>query len=260
MPIVRINVDQISRPAWRGNREPKTDFGSTFGHVHAEHVPHMDVAACAPAGPFRNRALAALVYHARWGRDTLCAKRRSRGASAVNPASCATSRGCDHVPVSRTKNDSYDVLVVGAGPSGAAAAYWLAQRGHRVLVVEKKRFPARRRAATASPRARCASSTTWVSRSARRSSSASTACARSRHGVTLELAWPEHPDFPPYGYVVRRRELDEMVADRAVKAGATVWHGAEAVAPSSRTACVAGGRRSAARESRRQPSRSGPAT
>ena len=51
------------------------------------------------------------------------------------------------------------------------------------------------------------------------------------HGVTLELAWPEHPDFPPYGYVVRRRDLDEMVAERAVKAGATLWPGAEAVAP-----------------------------
>ena len=27
------------------------------------------------------------------------------------------------------------------GPAGAAAAYWLAEAGHRVLVVEKKRFP-----------------------------------------------------------------------------------------------------------------------
>ena len=36
--------------------------------------------------------------------------------------------------------------------------------------------------------------------------------------------------------MVRRRDLDEMVADRAVKAGATLWPGAEAVAPLSRTA------------------------
>ena len=35
----------------------------------------------------------------------------------------------------------WDALVVGAGPAGAAAAYWLAEAGHRVLVVEKKRFP-----------------------------------------------------------------------------------------------------------------------
>jgi menaquinone-9 beta-reductase len=51
------------------------------------------------------------------------------------------------------------------------------------------------------------------------------------HGVTLELAWPDHPEFPPYGYVVRRRDLDEMVADQAVKAGATLWPASEATDP-----------------------------
>ena len=74
----------------------------------------------------------------------------------------------------------------------------------------------------------------------------------------LELAWPEHPDFPPYGYVVRRRELDEMVADQAVKAGATLWQGAEAIAP-----IVEGGLRHAARwcttRTRARPRRSAPA-
>ena len=34
-----------------------------------------------------------------------------------------------------------DVLVIGGGPSGAAAAYWLAEPGIDVLVVEKKHFP-----------------------------------------------------------------------------------------------------------------------
>ncbi|MCS6914889.1 MAG: geranylgeranyl reductase family protein [Myxococcales bacterium] len=35
----------------------------------------------------------------------------------------------------------YDVCVVGAGPSGATCAYYLAQRGKRVLLLEKKTFP-----------------------------------------------------------------------------------------------------------------------
>jgi len=48
---------------------------------------------------------------------------------------------CDHVLVSATTKEPYDVLVVGAGPAGATAAHWLATRGRRVLVVEKKRFP-----------------------------------------------------------------------------------------------------------------------
>ncbi|HEU4750590.1 MAG TPA: FAD-dependent oxidoreductase, partial [Acidimicrobiia bacterium] len=33
------------------------------------------------------------------------------------------------------------VLVVGGGPAGSAAAYWLAQKGHPVTLVEKKEFP-----------------------------------------------------------------------------------------------------------------------
>ncbi|MCH8128574.1 MAG: FAD-dependent oxidoreductase, partial [Acidobacteria bacterium] len=33
------------------------------------------------------------------------------------------------------------VLVVGGGPSGASSAYWLADRGVDVLLVEKKTYP-----------------------------------------------------------------------------------------------------------------------
>ena len=35
----------------------------------------------------------------------------------------------------------YDVCVVGAGPSGATCAYYLARHGQRVLLLEKKKFP-----------------------------------------------------------------------------------------------------------------------
>ncbi len=38
-------------------------------------------------------------------------------------------------------SDSYDVCIVGAGPSGATAAHDLASRGRRVLLLEKKKFP-----------------------------------------------------------------------------------------------------------------------
>ena len=41
----------------------------------------------------------------------------------------------------------------------------------------------------------------------------------------------EHPGVPSYGYVVTRHDLDEMVAERAGKAGAAVWQEAEATAP-----------------------------
>ena len=38
--------------------------------------------------------------------------------------------------------------VVGGGPAGAAAGYWLARYGHHVAVIERKTFPGRRRVAT----------------------------------------------------------------------------------------------------------------
>ena len=50
-------------------------------------------------------------------------------------------------------------------------------------------------------------------------------------GRTLELEWPETPGFPRHGYVVTRHDLDQLVAERAVKAGAVLWEGSEAVAP-----------------------------
>ena len=40
-------------------------------------------------------------------------------------------------------NDStdHDVLIIGGGPSGASAAAILAEHGHRVLVLEREKFP-----------------------------------------------------------------------------------------------------------------------
>ena len=34
----------------------------------------------------------------------------------------------------------YDVIVVGAGPAGSSAAYELAQRGLKILLLDKKKF------------------------------------------------------------------------------------------------------------------------
>jgi geranylgeranyl reductase family protein len=141
-----------------------------------------------------------------------------------------------------TTGTDLDVLVVGGGPAGSAAAYWLAERGHRVLVVEKKTFPREKTCGDGlTPRAVKQlvdmGLGDWLGGHQRMDGLRSIA-----HGVTLELAWPDHPEFPPYGYVVRRRELDAAVAERADGAGATVWTGAEAVAPIVEDGVVRGAR------------------
>lgn len=39
------------------------------------------------------------------------------------------------------ENTNWDVIVIGAGPAGSAAAAVLAEQGHRVLVLEREKFP-----------------------------------------------------------------------------------------------------------------------
>ena len=129
--------------------------------------------------------------------------------------------------------ERHEVLVVGGGPGGAAAAYWLARAGRDVAVVERKTFPREKTCGDGlTPRAvhqlqEMGLEPAIVAAGHHRYDGLR-ACA---HGITLELAWPEHPVFPSYGYVVRRRDLDRLVAESAVGAGAVLHQGTEAVAP-----------------------------
>jgi len=132
------------------------------------------------------------------------------------------------------------VLVIGAGPSGASAAYWLATHGHRVTVIDKKRFPREKTCGDGlTPRA---------VRQLHDMGLADELSGFQRfdglrsigHGLTLELAGPAHHDFPSYGYVVRRSELDDLVAQRAVKAGANLRPATEALEPIVENGLVTG--------------------
>ena len=134
----------------------------------------------------------------------------------------------------------HDVLVVGAGPAGAAASYWLADAGYDVVAVERKAFPRDKTCGDGlTPRA--VGSLRDMGLEDRLATFHRHRGLRTvAHGITLELPWPDHPDFPSYGYVVRRRDLDELVAEHAVKAGATVRTATEAVAPVLERGLVAG--------------------
>ena len=121
--------------------------------------------------------------------------------------------------------------MVGGGPAGAATGYWLAKAGHDVVVVERKDMPREKTCGDGlTPRAVHQLEDMGLGADLTRfhKYTGLRACA---HGISLELEWPEHPVFPSYGYVVRRRDLDLMVATHASSAGAQLRTGAEAIRP-----------------------------
>ena len=114
-------------------------------------------------------------------------------------------------------------MIVGAGPGGATAAYWLARAGRNVLVVDKAKFPREKVCGDGlTPRAvRCledmdvkTEGPEWCRVEGLRIKGA---------GVTVDLPWPELHSIPHYGLVRTRLDFDAMLLDHAKAAGATVW-------------------------------------
>ena len=127
--------------------------------------------------------------------------------------------------------ERHDVLVIGGGPAGSSTAYWLAEAGHDVVFIDKKTFP-REKACGDGLTPRAVNQLDLMGLSDRLSDYHRFEGLRARaHGITLEMRWPEHPVFGSVGYVVRRRELDTMVAEHAQKSGAQMLQGTEAIKP-----------------------------
>lgn len=128
--------------------------------------------------------------------------------------------------------NKFDVVVIGAGPSGSSAAYWLSQSGYKVALVEKKTFPREKTCGDGlTPRAVYQLENMGLSSELEKFHRFD-GLRSIAFGRTLEMKWPKHAILPNYGYVARRRDLDEMVCDHAKANGATLFMGYEALEPS----------------------------
>lgn len=133
-----------------------------------------------------------------------------------------------------------DVLVIGGGPAGAAMGYWTSQLGHSVTIVERKHFPREKTCGDGlTPRAVKELGDMGLGEQLKQFHRYEGLRATA-HGKELELQWPTHPLYPRHGYVVRRRELDAMVAFNAEKSGASLLQGHEALEPLMEKGCVRG--------------------
>ena len=128
-------------------------------------------------------------------------------------------------------NDA-DVIVVGAGPSGSSAAYWLASAGLDVAVIEKSAFPREKVCGDGlTPRGTRALVDMGIDVSERNGWLHNRGLRVIGGGQRLHLDWPELTSFPPFGLVRPRADLDAMLANQAVKAGARLYEQTSATEP-----------------------------
>ena len=121
-----------------------------------------------------------------------------------------------------------DVLVVGAGPAGSAAAAWAARRGSDVVLADAATFPRDKTCGDGlTPRAVAELERLglqkWLTGFAR-----NRGLRAAGFGQELYLPWPGG-SLPSYGSAVPRTVLDDRIRKVALDAGATGVQGARAV-------------------------------
>ena len=128
---------------------------------------------------------------------------------------------------------SADVIVVGAGPGGSTTAAYLARAGLDVLVLEKAHFPREKVCGDGlTPRATrelvklgidTSTEAGWLRNKGLR--------IYGGRVEPFEMPWPELDDFPNYGLVRPRADFDQILAEHARKAGATIVEGVTVTEP-----------------------------
>jgi menaquinone-9 beta-reductase len=117
--------------------------------------------------------------------------------------------------------ETADVIVVGAGPAGSTVAYYLANAGLDVLLLEKTSFPREKVCGDGlTPRAVKALTGMGLPVSGQDGWLLNKGLRIIGGGGRIELDWPELSSFPGYGTVRTRTDFDEMLARHAQRAGA----------------------------------------
>jgi geranylgeranyl reductase family protein len=121
-----------------------------------------------------------------------------------------------------------DVLVVGAGPAGSAAAAWCARAGLETILVDAAVFPRDKTCGDGlTPRAigelQRLGLEDWL-----RAHTVSQGLRAHGFGQTIHLPWPGG-SLPDWGSAVARTELDDHLRTTAIKSGARAIDGARAV-------------------------------
>ncbi|WP_139359677.1 geranylgeranyl reductase family protein [Arthrobacter sp. SRS-W-1-2016] len=116
-----------------------------------------------------------------------------------------------------------NVLIVGAGPAGSTAAYYVAQAGISVTVLEKTSFPREKVCGDGlTPRAVREIQKLGLPHAEDAGWRRNKGLRLIAGGRTIELPWPEVADFPTYGLIRTRLGFDEELARHAQSAGAVV--------------------------------------
>ncbi|MEV8394259.1 MULTISPECIES: geranylgeranyl reductase family protein [unclassified Streptomyces] len=127
--------------------------------------------------------------------------------------------------------DEAEVIVVGAGPAGSSAAYHLATAGVDVLLLEKTRFPREKVCGDGlTPRAvhqlvRMGidiKAPGWMRSRGMR-------WVAGEHRVHID--WPALGSYPDFGLSRSRHDFDDILARRAVAAGARLREGVKVTSP-----------------------------
>lgn len=122
-----------------------------------------------------------------------------------------------------------EVVVIGGGPAGAAAAYWLAERGRSVVVLDRQRFPRDKSCGDGlTPRAVRVLDEMGLLPALAGAQRISGVRVQMRGKGCEEFDYPPNQSHPEYGLVVPRLVLDHAILNRAREAGVEVWEGARA--------------------------------